>query len=137
MSDSVSFTLSVRRAAAAVEFYKSAFGAKEIHRVESPDGDVVAQLEIGSGRFFVSDESPENANFSPESLDNRSTVRLALIVDDPDAQVAQAVAAGAELIYAVADQPYGWRLGRVRDPHGHHWEIGRPLQHGATHTSLM
>jgi PhnB protein len=128
MSREVSFTLSVRRAREAVEFYKRAFGASEVHRVESPDGDVVAQLAIGNTRFFVADESPENGNFSPESLGNQSTVRLALIVEDPDALADQAVGAGAQLVYAVADQPYGWRLGRVRDPYGHHWEIGRPQQ---------
>jgi len=88
---------------------------------------VVVQLEIGGDRFFVADESVEHANFSPESLGNRSSVRLALIVDEPDAVARQAVAAGAQEMYQVEDQPYGWRLGRVVDPFGHHWEIGRPL----------
>lgn len=117
----------MRHAKEAVEFYKRAFGATEIHRIESPDGDVVAQLAIGTSRFFVADESPENGNFSPESLENRTSVRLALIVDDPDGLADRATAAGAVLVYAVADQPYGWRLGRVADPYGHHWEIGKPL----------
>lgn len=123
----VSFTLAVRNAAAAVRFYARAFGATELHRAESPDGDVVAELEIQGNRFFVADESPENGNFSPESLDDRSTVRLALIVDDPDEVARRAVAAGAREVYPVADQPYGWRLGRVKDPFGHDWEIGRHL----------
>ena len=122
----VSFTLAVRNAAHAVEFYARAFGAREVGRVESPEGDVVAQLEIQGDMFFVADESPEHANFSPASLGDRSTVRLALIVDDPDSLADQAVTAGARLVYAVADQHYGWRLGRVVDPFGHHWEIGRP-----------
>src|SRR5262249_39120196 len=81
---SLSFTLALRRGAEAVEFYKRAFGATEVQRAESPDGNVVVQLEIGGDRFFVADESVEHANFSPESLDNRSSVRLALIVDEPD-----------------------------------------------------
>ena len=123
----LTFTLGVRNARQAVAFYARAFGAIEVHRAESPDGDVVAELAIDGNRFFVADESPENANYSPETLGNRSTVRLALIVDDPDAMARQAVAAGARQVYAVADQPYGWRLGRVEDPFGHHWEIGRPL----------
>jgi PhnB protein len=73
----------------------------------------------------VSDESPEHGNFSPETLGG-GTVRLLLIADDPDAAVARAVSAGASLVYEVSDQ-HGWRLGRVVDPYGHHWEIGRPL----------
>lgn len=128
---SLSFTLAVRRGAEAVEFYKRAFGATEVQRAESPDGNVVVQLEIGGDRFFVADESVEHANFSPESLGNRSSVRLALIVAEPDAVARRAVAAGAQEMYPVEDQPYGWRLGRVVDPFGHHWEIGRPLHdHG-------
>ena len=127
MQTSLSFTLAVRNGAEAAEFYKRAFGATEVHRVESPDGDVVVQLAIDGERFFVADESLEHANFSPESLGNRSSVRLALIVDEPDVVARRAVAAGAREVYPVEDQPYGWRLGRVVDPFGHHWEIGRPL----------
>lgn len=127
MSGIVSFTLAVRGAARAIDFYARAFGAREIHRIESPEGDVVAQLDIGGDRFFVADESPEHGNFSPASVGDRSSVRLALIVDDPDALADRAVVAGARLLYPVADQPYGWRLGRVVDPFGHHWEIGRPI----------
>jgi len=126
MQTSLSFTLAVRKGADAVAFYKRAFEATEIDRMESPDGDVVVQLQIGQYRFFVADESLEHGNFSPESLGNRSSVRLALIVGEPDAVARQAVAAGAKEVYPVADQPYGWRLGRVVDPFGHHWEIGRP-----------
>jgi PhnB protein len=127
MQTSLSFTLAVRKGADAVAFYKRAFEATEIDRMESPDGDVVVQLQIGQYRFFVADESLEHGNFSPESLGNRSSVRLALIVGEPDAVARQAVAAGAKEVYPVADQPYGWRLGRVVDPFGHHWEIGRPI----------
>jgi len=123
----VSFTLSVRRAGAAVDFYKAAFGATELHRVESRDGDVVAQIDIDGFGFFVADEAPEYGNFSPQSVEGRGTVRLSLIVDDPDAAARQAIAAGASEVYPVADQPYGWRLGRVVDPFGHHWEIGKPV----------
>ena len=121
-------TLSVRDGANAVDFYKRAFGAIEEMRVTSPDGAVVAQLAVDGAPFLVADESPANANFSPPSLGG-STIRMGLVVADPDAVAAQAIAAGAREIYAVADQDYGWRLGRVEDPFGHHWEIGRPLIH--------
>jgi PhnB protein len=118
--------LSVRRGRAAVEFYKSAFGAVEDYRVGGTDQDeaVVCQLSVGAGTFWVSDESPEHANFSPESVGG-STVKMLLVVEDPDATIAAAVAAGARLVYPAADE-HGWRLGRIEDPFGHHWEIGCP-----------
>jgi len=122
---SVAPMLSVRNGARAVEFYKSAFGAVEVFRVESPDGAVVSRLALDGAEFWVADESPEHANFSPESL-NGSTTRMILTVPDPDAMVERAKAAGAREIVAVKED-YGWRLGRVVDPFGHHWEIGHPL----------
>ena len=118
--------LSVRRGAQAVDFYKAAFGATELFRIESPDGAVVAQLAIGSSDFWVADESPEYKNFSPETLGG-ATTRMVLTVDDPDAVFAKAVSAGASEVSPVEDKEYGWRVGRVMDPFGHHWEIGRPL----------
>lgn len=119
--------LSVRRGRAAIEFYKTAFGAVEVYRVGGTDDnpDVVAQLSVGDGSFWVSDESPPNANFSPESVGG-GTVRMLLIVDDPDAAVERARAAGATEVYPVGEA-HGWRLGRIEDPFGHHWEIGKPL----------
>jgi PhnB protein len=117
--------LSVRGGAGAVEFYKTAFGAAEVYRVEDPGGAVVSRLAIHGAEFWVADESPEHANFSPESLGG-GTVRLILTVPDPDAMFVQAVGAGAREIVPVTNA-YGWRLGRVVDPFGHHWEIGRPL----------
>ena len=118
--------LSVRRGSKAVEFYKSAFGAQELFRVEAPDGAVVAQLAVQGSEFWVADESPEHQNFSPESLGG-GTVRLVLVSADPDAVFARALAAGATMVWPVEDQPYGWRVGRLVDPFGHHWEIARPL----------
>jgi PhnB protein len=117
--------LSVRGGARAVEFYKSAFGALEVFRIESPTGEVVSRLTVAGAEFWLSDESPEHGNFSPESLGGGS-MRMILTVPDPDSVFAQAVAAGAREIHAVENE-YGWRLGRVVDPFGHHWEIGRPL----------
>jgi PhnB protein len=120
--NSVTATLSVRNWAQAIDFYKAAFGASELFRV---DGGGVAQLSISGAEFWVSEESPQHLNFSPESLGGCS-VRMLLIVEDPAVVCAQAVAAGATEIAPVADD-YGWRLGRIVDPFGHHWEIGRPL----------
>jgi PhnB protein len=117
--------LSVRSGAKALAFYKAAFGAAEVFLIESPDGAVVARLSIDGAEFWVADESPEHANFSPETLGG-GTVRMILTVPDPDASFAKAVAAGAREVVAVKND-YGWRLGRVVDPFGHHWEIGRPL----------
>ena len=122
--------LSVRRGAKAVEFYKAAFGAGELFRLDNDSGEVVAQLSVGAAQFWVADESPENLNFSPQSLGGGS-VRMVMVVDDPDAAFARAVSAGAGVISPVADQPYGWRVGRIVDPFGHHWEIGKPLSEGS------
>jgi PhnB protein len=116
--------LSVRDGARAVEFYKSAFGATEVFRMDE-GGSVVARLSVESAEFWVGDESPEHNNFSPQTLGG-SSVRIILTVADPDAVFARAVAAGASQVYPVGED-YGWRLGRVVDPFGHHWEIGRPL----------
>ena len=118
--------LNVRRGAEAIDFYKSAFGAIEAFRTESPDGEVVAQLSIGDCDFWLADESRENQNFSPEALGG-STMRMVLVVDDPDGVFNKAIAAGAKELWQVADQGYGWRVGRVIDPFGHHWEIGKPI----------
>jgi PhnB protein len=125
MQTSIAPMLSVRNGARAVEFYKSAFAALEVFRVEAPDGAVVCRLSVEGAEFWVADESPEHANYSPETLGG-GTVRMILTVADPDAVFARAVAAGAREIVAVKED-YGWRLGRVVDPFGHHWEIGRPL----------
>jgi PhnB protein len=118
--------LSVRRGKRALEYYKKVFGAAVLTFVESPDGEIVAELQIGTSRFWVADESVENKNFSPETL-NGSTVRLVLVVEDPDLVFERAIKAGATTVYPVADQRYGWRVGRIADPFGHHWEIGKPL----------
>jgi len=120
--------LSVRRGAAAVEFYKTAFGARELYRIEAESGEVVVQLQAGDATFWVADESPEHLNFSPESLGG-STTRLVLVVDDPAAVFARAIAAGATQVWPVRDE-HGWRIGRLVDPFGHHWEIGKPLRPG-------
>jgi PhnB protein len=115
--------LSVRRGAEAVEFYKAAFGAVEVFRFG--EEEVVAQLEVEGSPFWVESESPEHGNYSPETVGG-ATTRILLQVQDPDALAARAVAAGAREVHPVQDE-HGWRLGRVEDPFGHHWEIGKPL----------
>jgi PhnB protein len=123
---SVAPILSVRNGARAVKFYEAAFGAAEVYRVEDPGGSVVARLSIDGAEFWLGDESPEHGNFSPESLAGASA-RMILTVSDPDAIFARALAAGAREVVPV-HEAHGWRLGRVVDPFGHHWEIGRPLR---------
>src|SRR5712671_7359293 len=91
---SIAPMLSVRKGAQAVEFYKAAFGAGELFRIDAPSGAVVARLAVGDAQFWVSDESPEHLNFSPESLGGGS-VRMVMVVDDPDSAFERAVAAGA------------------------------------------
>jgi PhnB protein len=122
--------LSVRDGATAVEFYRKAFCAEVLFRIEGDDGGVVAQLKLGESEFWTSDESPEHLNFSPATLGG-GTVRMVLTVDDPDAAYDRAIAAGATIVRPVENQPYGWRVGRLVDPFGHHWEIGKPLGDGA------
>jgi PhnB protein len=120
-------TLAVKNAAVAIQYYRTAFDALELTRNTSPEGDVVAELSIGAARFVVADEAPEHGNFSPQSLGG-TPVRIGLQVEDPDAVAAQAIASGATVVYPVADQDYGYRLGHIIDPFGHHWEIFKPIK---------
>jgi PhnB protein len=124
LATSIAPWLCLRGGARAVEFYKSAFGAKEVFRMED-GGSVVARLSIHGAEFWLSDESPEHSNFSPESLGGITT-RLIFTVANPDAVFDRAVKAGAKPVSPMTDE-YGWRVGRISDPFGHHWEIGRPL----------
>jgi PhnB protein len=119
--------LSVQDGRQAVAFYEAAFGARTCFRLGGTDEfpEVVAQLQVGSTRFWVEDESPEHGNFSPGALKG-ATARLLLVVDDPAAAVERALGAGARRVHPVAEM-YGWLLGRVVDPFGHHWEIGHPI----------
>lgn len=118
--------LTVKNAAQAIEFYAKAFGAKELSRLTTPTGQIVAEMSIDEQVFGVVDENPKAYNVSPQALGG-TTVRISLVVDDPDAATARALAAGASEVFPLADQPYGMRQGRVQDPYGHHWLIGKPL----------
>lgn len=121
----ISPMLSVRNGKQAIAFYQSAFGATELFHIEDHNGSVVSQLSVEGAEFWLADESPEHSNFSPESLGG-STTRIIFTVDNPEAAFERAVKAGATVVRPVTND-YGWRIGRVVDPFGHHWEIGKPL----------
>lgn len=110
------------RPATAVAFYEEAFGATVLLRVGDGE-DVVAQLAVGDAVFWVGMASAGLRRLDPLAVAGR-TGRTLLVVDDPDAVQARAVAAGAVELSPVADE-HGWRVGRILDPHGHEWEIGR------------
>ena len=107
--------LTVKNAVAAIDFYCEAFAAVELERFTTPTGQVVAELAIDVLKFYAVDENPAAFNVSPGTLGG-TTVRINLIVDDPDAVAARAIAAGATEVFPVGDQPYGMRQGRVADP---------------------
>jgi PhnB protein len=125
MQTSIAPWLSVRAGAKALAFYKAAFGATEVFVLNGPDESVVARLSVDGAEFWFSDESPEFSNPSPETIGG-SPVRMILSVPDPDAVFAQALDAGATQVCPMKDD-HGWRVGRVVDPFGHHWEIARKL----------
>jgi PhnB protein len=114
--------LRVRNAPAAIDFYTRAFGARELMRFVAGGRVAHAELLIGQSLIVIGEEAPEYGFPSPERLGG-SPVVMQLLVDDADASVAQAVAAGARLISPVADQFYGDRTGRVSDPFGYSWTI--------------
>lgn len=113
--------LCVRNAAAAIEFYKTAFGATESMRIGDPAGKIGhAEIRIGSAPIMLSDEFPEMGVVSPQTLGG-SPVGIHLYVEDVDALAGRAVAAGAKVLRPVEDQFYGDRAGKLEDPFGHAW----------------
>ena len=112
------------RAAAAVAFYTEAFGATVLHRVGTGD-EIVAQLAVGDVAFWISSANSGSKRFSPQAIGG-TTGRTLLVVDDPDMFLERAARAGATVIGEAANE-HGWRLGRIIDPFGHEWEIGKPL----------
>jgi len=119
--------LTVKNARVIVEFYKKAFGAIELSRQSSPSGQFIIEMSLDGEHFYAVDENPAGFNLSPTTLGGTS-VRMSLIVEDPDAVADRAVAAGGKIVFPIADQPYGMRQGRIADPEGHHWLIGKPLR---------
>jgi len=107
----------------AIDFYKKAFGASELLRIPAPGGKVGhAEIKIGDSPIMLADEHPEMGALSPQSVGG-SPVSILLYVDDVDAVVARAVAAGAKLTRAVEDKFYGDRSGSLTDPAGHIWHV--------------
>lgn len=121
---SVQPELWIDRPSAAVAFYQEAFDAKVMHRVGEGE-DIVVQLSVDGAAFWVSTASSSMRRLSPRAID-ATTSRTLLVVENPDQVLTRAVAAGATELATVEDQ-HGWRLGRITDPFGHEWEIGKPL----------
>ena len=120
--------LCVKNARAAIEFYKHVFGATETIRLTEPGGRIShAEIRIHNAPIFLADEFPEINVLSPQTLGG-SPVSIHLMVDDVDAVAGQAVAAGATMLRAVADQSHGHRNGKLVDPFGHVWMIATPLE---------
>jgi len=117
--------LSVPDGAKAIDFYKSAFEATEAYRHDDPSGGVVVRLSVGGAEFWLSAESANQAASIAEPVGGGS-IRMILTVPDPDTVFARALRAGASEIFPVGEG-HGWRLGRLVDPFGLHWEIGHPL----------
>jgi PhnB protein len=120
---SVTPYLCIKGAAAAIEFYKKAFGAKELVRMPAP-GDKIghAEIQIGDSHVMLADEFPEMGFLSPQTVGG-SPVMMHLYVEDVDATANKAVAAGAKVTKPVADQFYGDRTGQIQDPFGHNWYV--------------
>ena len=123
VSTTIAPWLTVQNSQAAVNFYKIAFGAIETYRLESPDGGSIVKLSVNGAEFWVSDGASEKLN--PESLGG-GTIRMILTVANPDEFFANALEAGASEIFPISEE-HGWKLGRIVDPFGLHWEIGHPV----------
>jgi PhnB protein len=121
--------LQVTSTGEAIAWYERVFGAKEVRaRLVAPDGTCMnAEIEIEGTRLMLADEMPSIGSRSPASLGGTSVV-LDLYVADADETFARALEAGAEQVYPLADQFYGDRAGRVRDPFGHHWIVATRLR---------
>ncbi len=122
---SITAGLVVKNARLAIEFYKTAFGAKEVSVWAGPDGRSVmhAELKIGDTKIFLGEESTDMGTVSPQSLGG-SSVSLNLYTEDCDAVFKRAIGAGAKVKTPLADQFWGDRYGKLTDPFGHVWGIG-------------
>ena len=126
---SVTPALTVRGAARAIEFYTRAFGARELGRMSAPDGQRIwhAELQIGDARLMLADEFPDMGGHAPESLGG-TPVSLHLYVEDADAVVQRAAAAGATVIQPLMDAFWGDRYGKLKDPFGHEWSVATHVE---------
>ncbi|MEO5893451.1 MAG: VOC family protein [Ferruginibacter sp.] len=125
ISTAIAPWLSVRNSAKASDFYKAAFGAIETYRFEDPGGGLVVKLSVDGAEFWVSGESVDKEESGTELVGGDS-VRMILTVADPEALFTRALQVGATEIFPVGEE-HGWKLGRLSDPFGLHWEIGYQL----------
>jgi PhnB protein len=124
----VSVSLVVKDAKAAMAFYEKVFGAKELYRLTLPDNGIAhAEFKIGDTIVMIADENPQWGNKGPATLGG-SPVVLNVMADDPDATVAKAGAEGGKILIPVADQFYGYRSGRIQDPDGHLWIVSKLIE---------
>ena len=124
----VTASLTVKDGAAAIDFCQRAFGAREIMRVNSPDGKIMhAEIQVGDSRVMLADEHPGMGCASPASL-GQATGSLYLYVPDVDAAFQRAVAAGAKVVMPVTDMFWGDRFGAVDDPSGHRWGLATHVE---------
>ena len=112
--------LTVQQGEKAVSFYKAAFGATESYRMEAPDGGLVVKLTVETASFWIS------GALNNDVIPAVSGIKIIITTTDPDKVFGQALIAGAAEVFPVGED-YGWRLGRITDPFGYDWEIGRPL----------
>ena len=127
--------LRIRGAAEAIEFYKTVFGAEEVFRLAEPGGRIGhAQIKIGGSTLMLADEHPEYGTQGPQSLGG-TTFAMHLHVDNVDALMARAKAAGATVVRELQDQFFGERTGSVRDPFGHEWLLGQTIE-SVTHEEM-
>jgi len=117
--------LTVKSGAKAVEFYIRAFGAQQLEKYDIPNGRQMSRIAVQGADVWVGDEEQEFNNLSPDSIGG-SAVRIILNVNEPDSIFTKALEAGATQICPMTTEEY-WRIGKLRDPFGHIWEIGRPL----------
>lgn len=122
--------LTVHDAEKAVEFYTAAFGAIEARRFEMPDQKISSVVEVENAVFYVADEEPENGNFSPKTT-GQTPVRIILEIKDADNLFDNAIRLGATEICPMTTEE-NWRIGKLKDPFGHIWEIGFKLDDQAS-----
>jgi PhnB protein len=122
--------LVVRNGAAAIDFYRAAFSAEEIgERFTGPDGEVIhAQLRIGDSVVMITEDTGDAPARSPDSLGGAVSAIMATYWTDVDATWDRVIAAGAEVVFPLADQFYGLRGGRVRDPFGQQWILSQRIE---------